>query len=78
MAFNESLFNEFQSFVYKDLSPEETVGFYTKSAKHYDEICDLEGYRASEIAVNGFVELKLAKSIRILDVGAGQVGLVDY
>jgi ubiquinone/menaquinone biosynthesis C-methylase UbiE len=71
MAFNESVFNEFTIEVYRDLTPEQCVDFYTKFANYYDDICDFESYRAHEVAVDGFVGLGLDKSIRILDVGAG-------
>jgi ubiquinone/menaquinone biosynthesis C-methylase UbiE len=72
MAFNESVFNEFMSEIYSDLTPEQSAEVYTKFANYYDDICDFESYRAPEVAVDGFVGLALDKSIRILDVGAGK------
>src|ERR1700728_3998655 len=72
MAFNESVFNEFITTIYSDLTPEQSVEVYTKFANHYDDICDFESYRAPEVSVDGFDGLELDKSIRILDVGAGQ------
>jgi ubiquinone/menaquinone biosynthesis C-methylase UbiE len=72
MDFIESIYKDFKLAVYNDLTAQQILEFYTKFANYYSEIFKFEGYRTHEIAVNGFVELGLEKSVRILDLGAGQ------
>jgi ubiquinone/menaquinone biosynthesis C-methylase UbiE len=72
MAFNESVFDDYMNTLYKESTPENIAEVYTKFADHYEDICAGLAYRAHEVAVDGFAGLGLDKSIRILDVAAGQ------
>lgn len=74
MAFNESVYREYINSLYSETTPEKTTQLYTKFVKQYDDIMDFESfaYLGDRIAVEAFVELGLDKSIRILDVAAGQ------
>jgi ubiquinone/menaquinone biosynthesis C-methylase UbiE len=74
MAFNESVYREYINSLYRETTPEKTTQLYTKFVKQYDDIMDFESfaYLGDRIAVEAFVELGLDKSIRILDVAAGQ------
>jgi ubiquinone/menaquinone biosynthesis C-methylase UbiE len=74
MAFNESVYKEYINSLYRKTTPEKTTQLYTKFVKQYDDIMDFESfaYLGDRIAVEAFVELELDKSIRILDLAAGQ------
>ena len=64
---------------YEDPPTEELMSVYAAWANDYDsDLIDGHGYKAPEDAVDSFVELGLAKNIRILDAGCGtgMVGLL--
>ena len=64
---------------YEDPPTDELMNVYAAWAKDYDsDLIDGHGYKAPEDAVNSFVELGLAKNVRILDAGCGtgMVGLL--
>ncbi|CAG2167153.1 unnamed protein product [Oppiella nova] len=51
--------------------PEETRVWYEKWAEDYDKDVKFMEYNGPELAINEFVNLKLPKNCRILDIGTG-------